>query len=135
MNLKNWRDKKSARLSKMRHQKHYTIRQKLEVLRELELPGNSIVAVSEKYGVLPRTLRRWKQGLMKEGEVFLEGSLFELSLKVEELGRENQVLKDTMTSGDLSELNQRANELERENQILKDVVISLSRDLMLLKKR
>ena len=135
MNLKNWRDKKSARLSMTRHQKHYTIRQKLEVLRELELPGSSVAAVSEKYGVLSRTLRRWKQGLMKEGEVFLEGSLFELSLKVEELGRENQVLKDTLTSGDLSELNQRANELEKENQILKDVVISLSQDLMLLKKR
>ena len=137
MNLKNWRDKKSARPAMMRsrHRKHYTIRQKLEVLRELELPGSSVVAVSEKYEIHPRTLRRWKQGLMKEGEVFLEGSLFELSLRVEELGRENQVLKDTITSGNLSELNQRANELERENQILKDTVISLSQDLMLLKKR
>jgi transposase-like protein len=137
MNLGTWRDKRSARLSMIRgrRQKHYTIRQRLEILRELELPGSRVVEVSEQYGVHPRTLYRWKKELKQEGEETLEGRLFELSLRAEELERENQMLKDTLIPGSLSELNLRANELERENQILKDTVISLSQDIMLLKKK
>jgi TolA-binding protein len=69
------------------------------------------------------------------GEEFLEEDLSELSLKVEELERENQMLKGTMTSVNLHELNLRVKELEKENQILKDTVISLSKDLTLLKKK
>jgi len=115
--------------------KHYTTWQRLAILRELELPGSRVTEVSEQYGVHPRTLYRWKKELKQEGEEFLEEDLSELSLKVEELERENQVLKGTMTSGNLPELSLRVKELEKENQILKDTVISLSKDLMLLKKR
>jgi len=114
--------------------KHYTTLQRLAILREWELPETRLAAVSERYGISPKTLCRWKKGLRKAGEEFLEEDLSELSLKAEELERENQILKDTMTSGNLPELNLRVKELEKENHILKDTVISLSKDLMLLKK-
>jgi transposase-like protein len=89
--------------------KHYTTSQRLAILREWELPETRLAAVSERYGISPTTLCRWKKRLRKVGEEFLEEDLSELKLKVEEL--------------------------ERENQILKDTVISLSKDLMLLKKK
>jgi transposase-like protein len=95
------------KMTEGKQRKHYTIRQKLEILREWESAGSRSV-VSERYGVHSRTLYRWKKKLRQGGDEFLEGSLSELSLRVEELERENQVLKDT--------------------------VISLSQDLMLLKK-
>jgi transposase-like protein len=109
--------------------------QRLAILREWELPETRLAAVSERYGISPMTLCRWKKGLRKVGEEFLEEDLSELSLKVDELERENQILKDTITPGNLPELNLRVKELEKENQILKDMVILLSKDLMLLKKK
>ena len=115
--------------------KHYTTLQRLAILREWELPETRLAAVSERYGISPTTLCRWKKRLRKAGEEFLEEDLSELKLKVEELERENQILKDTVTLGNLPELNLRVRELEKENQILKDTVISLSKDLMLLKKK
>jgi transposase-like protein len=115
--------------------KHYTTLQRLAILREWELPETRLAAVSERYGISPTTLCRWKKRLRKTGEEFLEEDLSELSLKVGELERENQMLKNTMTSGNLPELNLRVGELEKENQILKDTVISLSKDLTLLKKK
>ena len=115
--------------------KHYTTLQRLAILREWELPETRLAAVSERYGVSPTTLCRWKKRLRKKGEEFLEEGLPELGLRLGELERENQILKDTVIPGNLPELNLRVKELEKENQILKDTVISLSQDLMLLKKK
>lgn len=79
--------------------KYYTTLQRLAILREWELPETRLAAVSERYGISPTTLYRWKKGLRKKGEEFLEEGLPELGTRLEELERENQMLKNTMTSG------------------------------------
>jgi transposase-like protein len=79
-----------------RQRRKFTARQKLEILREWESVGNG-VEVSQRYGIHPMTLYRWRKRLEQGAAEFLKGTRSRLNPEVKELQRENQRLKDTVT--------------------------------------
>jgi transposase-like protein len=104
----------------MPERKHLTSAQKTEILRELLENHESISAVSEKYGVHPNDIYRWKKQLFegapeiltnknqgkksqqKENEKIkkLEEKLRHKEQVISELAEENLILKKTFGGED-----------------------------------
>ena len=79
-----------------KQRKKFTANQKLAILREWDASGN-VVAVSLRHGIHPLTLYRWKKRLEQGAAEFLKGTRSKPNPEVNELQRENQKLKDTVT--------------------------------------
>jgi transposase-like protein len=78
-----------------RKQRKFTPQQKLEILKEWEVAGNG-VEVAEKHQIHPITLYRWKKRLEQGAEEFLKGSKRKVDVRIRELERENQKLKEAL---------------------------------------
>ena len=74
----------------------FTASQKLAILKEWQASGNG-VELSERYGIHPMTLYRWKKRLELGAAEFLKGTRSKPDPQVRALEKENQKLKDTVT--------------------------------------
>ncbi len=79
-----------------RQYKRFTARQRLDILREWESTKNG-VEVSQRYGIHPMTLYRWKKRLEQGAAEFLKGGRPRVNPEVKALQRENQKLRETVT--------------------------------------
>ena len=99
MNPGTWRRKcMSVQLKTIvkKSRNRFTASQKLAILQEWQACGNG-VELSQRYGIHPMTLYRWKKRLELGAAEFLKGTRSKPEPQLKALEMDNQKLKDTVT--------------------------------------
>ena len=98
----------------MGRRKRYTADDKIRILREVLEDGKSISQVSEKYGLSPNNIFKWRKQLFEEGSHTFQIKRADISGKAEE--RKIAALEDKIKQKD-------------------EVIAELAEELLALKKK
>ena len=98
----------------MGNRKRYTAEEKAKILREVLEDGKSVSEVSEKYGLHPNNIFKWRKQLLEEGKQAFIIKRSDISRKAEE---------------------RRVTALEEKIRQKDEVIAELAEELLALKKK